>query len=104
MQSQLGKKEETKCEWAARDFLVLGPFSRRFSDLFVSCYNIPLIKFEVTCTGNVNTKSEKKNRNLHHSKQVSENDINDLTPQNEKTTFYFKQKEQVLAFGNNNLK
>ena len=33
---------------------------------------------------------------------VSENDINDLTPQNEKTTFYFKDKVQVLAFGNKN--
>mgnify|MGYP006964560595 CR=1 FL=1 len=50
------------------------------------------------------SKWKKKHRNLHHSKQVSENDINDLTPQNKKTTFYFKQKEQVLAFGHNNLK
>ena len=65
MQSQLGKKEETKCEWAARGFLVLGPFSRRFSDLFVSCYNIPLIKFEVTCTGNVNIKVKKKNTEIY---------------------------------------
>ena len=35
-----------------------------------------------------NTRNE-KNRNLHHSLQVRENDINALTPQNEKT-FYFK--------------
>lgn len=48
MQIWLGKKEETKCEWAAKGFLVLGPFSRRFSHLSVSCYNIPLIKFKVT--------------------------------------------------------
>ena len=34
---------------------------------------------------------------------MRENGINDLTPQNEKT-FYFRHKEQVLAFGNNNLK
>ena len=31
-----------------------------------------------------------KKKNLHHSYQVSENDINDLRPQNEKTTFYYK--------------
>ena len=48
MQIWLGKKEETKCEWAAKGFLVLGPFSRRFSHLSVSCYNILLIKFKVT--------------------------------------------------------
>ena len=48
MQIWLGKKEETKYEWAAKGFLVLGPFSRRFSHLSVSCYNIPLIKFKVT--------------------------------------------------------
>ena len=42
---------------------------------------------------------------LHLSNlQVSENGINDLTPHNEKTTFYFKHKVQVLTFGNNNLK
>ena len=35
MQIWLGKKEETKCEWAAKH-------------LSVSCYNIPLIKFKVT--------------------------------------------------------
>ena len=35
---------------------------------------------------------------------MSENDINDVTPQNEKATFYFKHKVQVLAFGNDNLK
>ena len=35
---------------------------------------------------------------------MSENDINDLTPQNEKTTFNFEHKAQVLAFGNNNVK
>ena len=35
---------------------------------------------------------------------MSENDINHLTPQNEKTTFYFKHKVQVLTVGNNNLK
>ena len=48
MQSRLGKKEEAKCELAAKGFLVLGPFSRRFSHLSVSYYNIPLIKFKVT--------------------------------------------------------
>ena len=47
MQSQLGKKEETMREWAAKNFLVLGPFSRRFSHLSVSWYNIPLIEFKV---------------------------------------------------------
>ena len=52
----------------------------------------------------VTPKVKKDHRNLHHSQQVSENDINDPTPQNEKTTFYFKHKVQVLAFGNNNLK
>ena len=36
--------------------------------------------------------------------QVSKNGINDLTPHNGKTTFYFKHKVQVLAFGNSNLK
>ena len=34
---------------------------------------------------------------------MSENDINDLTPKNEKTTFYVH-KVQVLAFAKNNLK
>ena len=48
MQIWLGKKEETKCEWAAKGFLVFGPFSRRFTHLSASCYNIPLIKFKVT--------------------------------------------------------
>ena len=48
MQSQLGKKEETKCEWAAKGFLILGPFSCSFFHLSFSCYNIPLIKFKVT--------------------------------------------------------
>ena len=48
MQSRLGKKEETKREWAAKGFLVLGPFSRRFSHLSVSWYNIPFIEFKVT--------------------------------------------------------
>ena len=49
-------------------------------------------------------KQTKNNRNLHNSKPASESDINDLTPQNEKKTFYFKHKVQVLTFGNNNLK
>ena len=35
---------------------------------------------------------------------MSENDINDLKQQNEKTTFYFKQKGQILAFGNNTIR
>ena len=48
MQIWLGKKKETKCERAAKGFLILGPFSRRFSHLSVSFYNIPLIKFKVT--------------------------------------------------------
>ena len=48
MQSQLGKKEETKCERAVKGFLILGPFSHRFFHLSVSWYNIPLIKFKVT--------------------------------------------------------
>ena len=30
---------------------------------------------------------------------MSDNDINDLTPQNKKTTFYFKHKVQAPAFG-----
>ena len=47
MQIRLGKKEETKCEWPAKGFLVLGPFSRRFSHLSVSFYNLSLIKFKV---------------------------------------------------------
>ena len=49
-------------------------------------------------------KVKKKHRNLHYSQQVTENDINELTPQNEKTTFCFKHKVQAVAFGNNNLK
>ena len=48
MQSRLGKQEETKYEYAADSFLVLGPFSRRFSHLSASCYNISFIKFKVT--------------------------------------------------------
>ena len=101
MQSRLGKKEEAKSELAAKGFLILGPFSSRFSHLSVSWYDIPLITFKTTLK--ILTPKVKKT-NLHHSKQVSENDINDLTPQNENTIFYFKHKVQVLAFGNNNLK
>ena len=48
MQSRLGKKDKTKHEWAAKGFLVLGPFSCRFFHLSVCWYNIPLIKFKVT--------------------------------------------------------
>ena len=48
MQSLLGKKDENKRERAAKGFLVLRPFSRRFSHLSVSWYNIPSIKFKVT--------------------------------------------------------
>ena len=62
MQSRLGKKEETKFRWAAKGFLVLGPSSRRFSHLSVSCYNIPLIKFKVTLemlTPKVKKKAQK---------------------------------------------
>ena len=66
MQIWLGKKEETKCEWAAKGFLVLGPFSRRFSHLSVCFYNIPLIKFKVTLEI-LTPEVEKKHRNLHHS-------------------------------------
>ena len=63
MQIWLGMKEETKCEWAAKDFLVLGPFSHRFSHLSVSCYNIPLIKFKVTLE--ILTPEVKKNTEIY---------------------------------------
>ena len=46
--SRWGKNDETTREWAAKGFLVLGPFSRRFSHLSVSWYNNPLIKYKVT--------------------------------------------------------
>ena len=66
MQIWLGKKEETKCEWAAKGFLVFGPFCRRFTHLSASCYNIPLIKFKVTLE--ILTPEVKQNHsNLHHS-------------------------------------
>ena len=36
---------------------------------------------------------------------MSENDVNDPTPQDERQTFYFlTQSTRVLSFGNNNLK
>ena len=62
MQSRLGKKEETKREWAAKGFLVLGPFSRRFSHLPASWYIIPLIELKVTLevlTPKVKKKTQK---------------------------------------------
>ena len=64
MQSRLGKKDETKREWAAKGFLVLGPFSRRFSYLSVSWYNIPLIKFKVTLEM-LTPKVKKKNTEIY---------------------------------------
>lgn len=63
MQIWLGKKEETKCEWAAKGFLVLGPFSRRFSHPSVSWYNIPLIEFKVTLE--MLTPKVKKNTEIY---------------------------------------
>jgi len=46
--SRWGKKDETMRKWAAKGFLVMGSFSCRFSDLSVSWYNNPLIKYKVT--------------------------------------------------------
>ena len=63
MQSRLGKQEQTKYERAAKGFVVLGPFPRRFSHLPASCYNIPLIKFKVTLemsTPKVKKKTERE--------------------------------------------
>ena len=65
MQIWLGKKEETKCEWAAKGFLILGPFSRRFSHLSVSCYSIPLMKFKVTLE--ILTPEVEKNTEIYTS-------------------------------------
>ena len=113
MQSRLGKKDENKHDYAAKGFLVLGPFSRIFSHLSVSWYSILLFKVTLEMLTpkvkkqnktKTNKNKKNKNKNLHHSKQASESDINDLTPQNEKTTFYFKHKVQVLTFSNNNFK
>ena len=64
MQIWLGKKEETKCEWAAKGLIVLGPFCPRFSHLSVSCYNIPLIKFKVTLEI-LTPEVEKKNTEIY---------------------------------------
>ena len=64
MQSRLGKKDENKREWAAKGFLVLVPFSCRFSHLSVSWYNIPLIKFKVTLEMS-STKVKKKKTEIY---------------------------------------
>ena len=46
-------------------FLVLGSFSRRFSHLSVSCYNIPLIKFKVTLEILTPEVKKKKNTEIY---------------------------------------
>ena len=52
-----------KVRMSIKGFLVLGPFSRRFSHLSVSCYNIPLIKFKVALE--ILTPEVKKNTEIY---------------------------------------